>query len=260
MYSVTKRVEMIKQPRSGYLKTGLFVKEEYDDGIILNKNENISPIITGITVDYLTRYMSGFTPEDSFSISLSGAKMLDVYMQSGNKEEEIANECINRLDGLSDESIISACKLAGYDVCVRASCDDYKRGNLLPDEYTILNIRNMVQRSLDYFEIEGGLKEINVTFEGGYTGLISSGDADYLTSNGLWDMKVSKHDLSAEYTLQLLVYYLMGLKSQKSTFENINKLGFFNPRKNMCYWTDVSFIPQSVISLVSREVIGYEEY
>ena len=65
--------------------------------------------------------------------------------------------------------------------------------------------------------------------------------------------------MNAQYTLQLLVYYLMGLKSDPDSFDKIVKIGFFNPRKNCCYWIDTSFIPDSVISVVSREVIGYKE-
>lgn len=258
MYSVTKRVEMIKQPRGGYLKTGLFVKEEYNDGVILNGNENVDPSIVGLAVDYLTRYMSGGSAEEAFGISLLGAECLDTFR--GTKlEENKARGYIKQIDELKDESIIAACNLARYDVCFRASCDDYKNNVLIPDEYAISNIRNMVNRSMAFFSKEGGIIKSNITFEGAYTDIISSGDADYLTASGLWDMKVSKYDLNAEYTLQLLVYYLMGIKSDPDTFNKINRIGFYNPRKNVCYWTDVSFIPQSVIAVVEREVIGYVE-
>ena len=256
MYSVTKRVEMIKQPCGGYLKTGMFVREDYNDGIVLNGNENIDPSIVGLAVDYLTRYLSGLSAEEAFRISLLGATRLDIY-RGTKQEKKKALELIKKVDGMSDESIISACMLAGYDVCFRASCDDYRQNGLIPDEYSISNIRNMVERSCNFFLNEGEITKTNITFEGGYTDIISSGDADYLTPNGLWDMKVSKHDITADYTLQLLVYYLMGLKSDPDTFKSISKLGFFNPRKNISYWTDVSFIPQSVISIVKREIIGY---
>lgn len=256
MYSVTKRVEMIKQPRGGYLKTGMFVREDYNDGIVLNGNENVDPSIVGLAVDYLTRFLSGISAEEAFKISLLGATRLDIYMGT-KSEKKKALDLLKKVDGITDQSIISACMLAGYDVCFRASCDDYRENGLIPDEYAIKNIRSMVERSLFFFSNEGKIVKSNITFKGGYTDIISSGDADYLTPNGLWDMKVSKHDINAEYTLQLLIYYLMGLKSDPDTFVNINKLGFFNPRKNICYWTDVSFIPDSVISVVSREVIGY---
>lgn len=257
MFSVTKRVEMIKQPRSGYLKTGLFVKEEYSDNIILNKNENIEPQIVGLAVDYLTRLMSGVPVYESFRICMLGAKKLDKYSCSGIREQEKAKLLLESVTGLDDVSIINACGLSRYDVCVRASCKDYKDDTLKPDEYAIENIRNMVNRSLAFFNREGGITETNITFENAYTDIISSGDADYLTSNGLWDMKVSKNDLNAQQTLQLLIYYLMGMKSNPQKFENISRLGFYNPRKNMSYWIDPSFIPQSVVSIVAREVIGY---
>ncbi len=258
MYSVTKRVEMIKQPRGGYLKTGLFVKEEYDDNCILNNNENVNPSIVGIVVDYLTRVFCGIDAKQAFRVSVWGAIKLDNYFGGEKKEYNRALDYVDKITGLDDESIISACVLAGYDVCYRVSCDAYRSDGLVPDEYLISNIRTMVLRAVHFFEKEGDICKTNITFAGGYTKIISSGDADYLTPNGLWDMKVSKHDLNAQYTLQLLVYYLMGLKSDPVTFNRISKLGFFNPRKNCAYWIDTSFISQSVIDLVSREVIGYE--
>lgn len=259
MYSVTKRVEMIKQPRGGYLKVALFVRNEFDDGIILNKNENIDPSIIGIAVDYLTRYISGVPSNEAFGISLLGAKNLDIYKKTGVEEFQKASSYVSNIDGLTDESIISACKLAGYDVCYRSSCKEYRKDGLVPDEYAINNIRTMVNRSIRFFQKEGSIKKVNITFPNGYTEIISSGDADYMTPTGLWDIKVSKNNLNAQYTLQLLVYYLMGLKSDPDSFDKIVKIGFFNPRKNCCYWIDTSFIPDSVISVVSREVIGYKE-
>ena len=260
MYSVTQRVEMIKQPKSGYLKTGLFVKEQYNDDIQLNNNELVDPSIAGMVVDYLTRTVTvAESAKDAFRISLLGATKLDFYR---NTHDEIkkAIELVNEIKGLDDQSIINACHLACYDVCLRVSWEKYRSLGIEPDKYTISNIRTMVQRSIDFFNREGPLIRTNITFEnGGYTDIISSGDADYLTETGLWDMKVSKHELNAQYTLQLLVYYLMGLRIDNETFNKVTKIGFFNPRQNLCYWIDVSFIPDSVISLVSREVIGYTE-
>ena len=258
MYSVTNRVDMIKQPRGGYLKCGLFVKEEYSDDVVLNKNENIEASIVGMAVDYLTRYMSCAKCADCFGISLMGARLLDLHNNSKHKEIDKAYSYIDMINSLDDKSIVNTCKLVGYDVCCRASCDDYRSKGLEPDEFTISNIRNMVNRALLFFEREGGITETNITFEGGYTDIISSGDADYLTSNGLWDMKATKYELNANYTLQLLIYYLLGLRSNNDKFNTVEKIGFFNPRRNICYWVDTSFIPESVISIVSREVIGID--
>ena len=39
-------------------------------------------------------------------------------------------------------------------------------------------------------------------FEGGYTKIIANGDADYLTADTLWDVKVSKKYINKNHTLR----------------------------------------------------------
>ena len=66
MLSVTQRVKNIKQPRGGYVNPSIFTIDTYDDGIILNEEENVHASIVGMAVDYLTRVMLGVNPTDAF--------------------------------------------------------------------------------------------------------------------------------------------------------------------------------------------------
>ncbi len=59
MYSVTKRISMIKQPRGGYINKKELVITQLDDGITLNESENIHASLVGLAVDYMTRFMMG---------------------------------------------------------------------------------------------------------------------------------------------------------------------------------------------------------
>ena len=59
MYSVTKRISMIKQPRGGYINKKELVVTQLDDGITLNENENIHASLVGLAVDYMTRFLMG---------------------------------------------------------------------------------------------------------------------------------------------------------------------------------------------------------
>ena len=55
---------------------------------------------------------------------------------------------------------------------------------------------------------EEGSKPIDIsgiTFEGGYSSVIVSGDADFITKDTLWDFKVSKNSPTSKQTLQLLI-------------------------------------------------------
>ena len=52
--SVTQRVKTIRQPRGGYIPLRMMEKTEYYDGKVLGE-ENVSPSVVGLAVDYLTR-------------------------------------------------------------------------------------------------------------------------------------------------------------------------------------------------------------
>lgn len=80
-----------------------------------------------------------------------------------------------------------------------------------------------------------------------------------MTSKTLWDLKVSKNSISSKHTLQVLVYYLMGLRSiHKEHFENLETIGLFNPKLNIAYIKDIIDIDEETMIRVSKEVICYK--
>lgn len=250
MYSVTKRISMIKQPKGGYINRKNFVTNVLEDDIKLHEVENIHPSLVGLVVDYMTRFSMGALKEDAFHISIQGAKVA--------QDDFTAYKLLSKIKGVDHESIVSACKLVGYDVCVRSGMQGYKSvEEINPNVETINNIAIMIKRSINFWKEYGPIIKEGITFEGGYTSIISSGDGDYLTEDTLWDFKVSKREIEAKYTLQLLVYYIMGQHSVHKEFEKVKKLGIYNPRLNKVYLIDVCNIPKSVIDTVSRDVIGY---
>lgn len=263
MYSVTKRIGMVKQPYGGYLNKKQFEITTIDDGKTLNETENIHASLVGLVVDYLTRFMMGTSVEEAFKISLQGAMCLDLFLNSATDKKGLAlknaKKLLKGIGGLDDESVSNACKLVGYDVCFRAGIVGYKPvEEINPDSDTIENIAIMVKRSLTFWKEYGPIIKDGFTFEGGYTDIVSSGDGDYLTKDTLWDFKVSKDEPKSKYTLQLLMYYIMGCHSIHSEFKKIEKLGIFNPRKNKVYIANTASISPEIIEKVSKEVIGYK--
>lgn len=127
----------------------------------------------------------------------------------------------------------------------------------MPDAETISNIRTMVNRSINFFNTYGPIIKDGFTFEGGYTNIVSTGDGDFLTRDTLWDFKVSNKKPTNAHTLQLLMYYIMGLYSIHSEFQNVTNLGIYNPRLNSVYLLEISKIPLEILDEVSTEVIGY---
>lgn len=250
--SVTGRVNSLKQPYGGYLGPKTFDVTYLEGGGIseLNPEENVHPILMGLAVDYLTRFMTGCPAEEAFEISFRGACIL--------KKKELYYALLQKVIGLDDQSIVSAIRLSGFDVAFRAGKQGYRPvEDIYPDDATIANVRTMVERSLRFFEIYGPKVVDGLTFEGGYTKDIAVGDGDFLTTDTLWDFKVSKNKPTTKNTLQILVYWRMGLHSVHPEYKKVKYLGIYNPRMNVVYRHPVGTIPKATIKEVDREVIGY---
>ena len=167
---------------------------------------------------------------------------------------------IKKINGLDNESIINACKCVNYDVWFRNPMYAlmYESETVIPDPYTINNIKIMIERSISFWKQYGPIEVSGFTFEeDGYTETVSSGDGDYLTKDTLWDFKVSKYDIKSNHTLQLLMYYIMGKHSKKEEYKTINKIGVFNPRLNKIYILETNKIPKDIIEAVEKDVICY---
>lgn len=145
MYSVTRRIREAKQPRGGYIKPSNMIKTEFDDGVILHENENISPSITGMAVDYLTRFLTDGNRRKAFDISIRGA-INAIDHKAATKEETLA--IFKKIKSLDDESIINACKFVSYDVWHRnlsAALMSPSPDEINPDKNTIENIRTIAE-------------------------------------------------------------------------------------------------------------------
>ena len=80
MYSVTRRIKSIKQPRGGYIPRKQFSEIQLDDKRTLNDVENIHATLVGLAVDYLTRWAMGTDYIEAFKISILGAKQYDAIV------------------------------------------------------------------------------------------------------------------------------------------------------------------------------------
>ncbi|MBP3804689.1 MAG: hypothetical protein J6I76_12505 [Oribacterium sp.] len=254
-WTVTSRAKKAKQPRGGYLRPRDMKKIDLQLNPVrgideLNPDEATNAGLVGMAVDYLTRVMIGDSVEEAFKISLLGAKII--------KEEEKARSLISRINGLNKESVICAVKLSGFDVVYRAGRMGYRPvDEIIPDDATIDNIIIMVKRSQQFFKIFGPCVMSGFTFEGGYTDIIVNGDGDYLTPDTLVDFKVSKNNITTAQTLQILIYWRMGLHSIHSEFQNVKYLGIYNPRANILARISVDKISPEVIKIVEYDLIGY---
>ena len=186
MPSVTQRIAQVKQPRGGYVNpTKVLTKTSLGFAPLFElKDENVSAGLVGIAVDYLTRVMTGTPVEQAFKISFFGAGLMD--------QRDNAETLASRIKGLDDDSIVAACKLVGYDSAFRAGPVAFRLvEGINPNEETIENVRVMVESGLKFFEEYGPVTHDGITFEGGYTETVNTGDGDFMTADTLWDFKCS---------------------------------------------------------------------
>lgn len=249
MVSVTKRIKQVKQPRGGYLKPSEMQKIDLPTQSIMTYTENLSPAIIGTAVDYLTRFMMSGQALQAFKISYIGASQMN--------DSEQAKQWIEEIRGLDDLSITRACQLVNYDSVFRAGFipKDFKE----PDASTIMSIKMLVKRSLQFFDKVGHVTADGFTFDRAYTSIINAGDGDFLTEDTLWDFKVSKYPPNKDHTLQLMIYYLMGKESKQKIFDNIRYVAIFNPRLNSIYRYDMTQMSQATIHEIRQTVIGYDD-
>lgn len=215
------------------------------------KDENVHPILVGIAVDYLTRFMSGTPVSKAFATSYCGA--LSIL-----EDPDFYGMQIKGLDGCS---IIAAIRLAGFDTIYRTGRKSYRPvEGIEPNTATIENVRSMVETGSEFLKQYGPVISDGLTFEGGYTDTVQTGDGDFMTADTLWDFKCRVKPPTKEETLQIVMYWLMGLHSVHSDrCRNIRHLIFFNPRLGNIYTLDVTDISAEILHEIEITVIGYSE-
>lgn len=258
MPSVTQIVGTAHQPRKGYLPLSKFDMTEYSDGRFVSGVYNIHPAIVGLAVDYGTRLAQGAPIRDVFSVALAGAALVGAAGEAEGLLGEL-DRYASEQGVLSQGAIVCICKLSGFDSAFRAGARAYKPvSEIEPDDQTVADIRTLIERTVEFFEENGPVTDSGFTFSGGYSDSIESGDADYLTSDTIWDLKVRKAEPNKNSTLQVLLYYLLSLHSDQPEFKGITKVGIYNPYLQ-CAWTvSVLDLDESMLREVEAEVLGLQ--
>lgn len=295
MVSVTQRITRynseVGQPRGGLIHPSMLTRAVIDDehGVLDYRIENLHASVIGIAVDYLSRLTRVRTVRDEFSdsvrqvfrVSLRGAERVDA-VYPGFGVAAAAQEAVasirsfeterGRVMAVIDEGTVrAACQLAGYDVGGRNDprlwSPEHGAAGIVPNEMTITHVASMLARTQAFFAEYGPVTKDGFVFAdpvryllgepGGYTDLVDSGDGDFLTTDTLWDMKVSVNNPTKDQTLQLLMYFLMGKESGLPEFARLTHVGLFNPRLGTVHRLAVADVPAETIQTIRRDVIGY---
>lgn len=249
--AVTTRIRMVGQPPGGLLPLSLFDHMPLADrmGLHPRSMETVAPDLAGLYVDYMTRLAMGASKRVAFRIPLLGARLVN---RTGEAEALLA-----RIVDFTAPSARAACLLLDFDAASRRGPQYWKPRRMVPDDATYFNLTRMVARSRAFFDEYGPVVWDGFDFEGGYTDRITSGSGDFLTADTLWDFKVSSYRPNPMYTLQLLVYWRMGLHSVHDEYRMVRRLGFFNPRRDEVWLLDVDRIDDRLVDWTDHELIGY---
>lgn len=255
--SVTGILANTKQPRGGYLPLSNFDMESHCDNLRVVGDYNIAPSLVGLAVDYGTRIALGNDTEETFEVATVGAGMVGA---SDVAESLIADIDAAALESgeIDEKSVVSLCKLSGFDSAFRAGASAYRPvSEINPDRQTIADIGNLILRTKAFFDASAEPVIAGFTFEGAYTDDAGASDGDYICGDTLWDLKVSKNEPTIKNTMQVLLYYLMGLRSSKDEFKTVTRIGLFNPWLQKSWSTSVLDLDESFLSMVENDILGY---
>lgn len=262
--TVVGAVKAAKQPRGGYLPVKSFrasdigLPESLSGPVDINL-ENVHSSLVGLAVDYLTRFCLTGDFLHAFDIPLKGAK---IASQCGDKGalafcDKIMDNFLRPRCSLNARAMLSLF-LAQYDVWYRQGHGGY-RPMPNPTDETIAHVEIMVRRTLEFFKQYGPVVSDHLVFPGGYTAKIQAGDGDYMTGDCIWDMKVSVRPPTSKHTLQILLYWLLGVNSIDPAYRMVEKLGLFNPRLGTVYQVDICDLRSDMIRTVGIDIAGMTE-
>jgi hypothetical protein len=203
------------------------------------RKEVLEPWEMSLLVNYASRYFLMNNPDSTFSLAINTYKYVrDRSDQFGDVFTYINNLKIDNMEysiPLINEIIKYIFLFRGdnYSSICLNNVKDVKM-----DEDTLKNVIDMVKRVVKYFKNDLILYD-NLTFEGGYTNDVDSGDTDFVTKDCIWNFKVLRGELYPKHILQLLMYYIMAKHAGGERYESITKAGIINPRLNKVYIFDI---------------------
>lgn len=68
-------------------------------------------------------------------------------------------------------------------------------------------------------------------------------------------MKILNKKFPTKYTLQIILYRIIGMKSNKKQFSIVKHLKFYNPRLNVEYQCDLDDLTPQLLKPILEEVL-----
>lgn len=268
------------QPHGGFIPPKDMAVKQFESktnnyeqliGVISKLEEKtLSPQSFGLVFDYLLRTEMAIIFKvrpaeaviDAFKVSFLGASEIDKF----NDAKALAFELIkcysvddwkSRLDYLKVAQIAS--ELVVYDAVFRAG---YYNPDAQPPKVSNGDKEELelMLRATEYHLLKN---EDVIEFGFGFTAegaenLLPS-DGDILTKTSIIDIKCSKNEPTSKHTLQLLLYYILGLHERPSDFKTLQYIKILNPRLGKVYSYEIAKVSVETFKHIESDIMGYRE-
>lgn len=290
MNSVTDTIKKINQPDGGYLPLSLFEETTYKDNekIICS----IKPLYVGKVIDDIIHEIIRSDYRNIFRSEIIGYEsrvdwFTNAFATSTKKAKtkmrhQIIEEDLEK--HVEIEYMLSKLKLYAYDndiknmlnytygivqysiwhdnfeyVSKKATVESSRPKGL--SKADLARLQRLVSRTLLW--LQSSYKDRIIPdykfYPNGYSDLIKYGVGDFVCDKTLYDIKCIKDDPTIENTLQLLMYYCMGIHSNNKLYSGIEHLGIYSPVLNKKWVASVDNISKELVDFVNTNIISYTE-
>ena len=151
----------------------------------------------------------------------------------------------------------TASELVVYDAVYRAG---YYNPNLKTPKITNEDrdaIELMVNETKLYLLEKEKIVALGVSFKAEGANNVSPSDADFLTEESIIDLKCSVSKPTSKHTLQLILYYILGLHEYPNEFKKLKYIKIINPRIDKVFSYEIKKIDVEDLKYNEKEIMGY---
>ena len=245
-------------------RVSLYTMEQLID--LSCKMGTLSPQTIGLIVDYLTRteiaLFAGATPKEAvfnaFIISVYGAKMANKLDEAVELENKLIEQYSK--EKIDYRKIVQvASELVVFDAVFRAGYynPDLKKTKVSTEDRDAVQL--MVGGVKLYLIEKEKIAALGVSFEAKDADNVAPSDADFLTEESLIDLKCSSSKPTSKHTLQLILYYILGLHEFPNEFQKLKYLKIINPRLDKVFSYEVEKLNVEDLKYIEKEIMGYKK-
>lgn len=208
-----------------------YEKKTFEDGKGILKREFLHPNVLNAAIMYMTIFMLNDNDKNVFSSLIHGASIKTGLC--GGEHLQQAKELLEKIQALDDESLVSLCKLATYDVWAKnpaAAAYSVTENDIRPDKENIQNLRTMISRNIAFWKENGLVKS-----QSGFwvpNGITETAGTSFFDDDSLAGLQHESESLDVACWLTLFWYWNMAADYSKPYSKTKRTVTVFHPGLN----------------------------